>query len=602
VQPSSEKVDLSSIPTSSNSRCTDRKLYRTQNGGSVYYYLAEISDNTTTTYTDNTTDGNLDTTKTAPSDNGGPPDAKFIIVHKERLFLARDPTNKSRVWYSWISGVTSYPDIFPASNYIEVSPDDGDEIMALAHDPMGHLCVFKKRSIRKIFTEGDPSIWEVSDPFSPYGATASDSVVETPKGIVYLTRTAEGKKQLRIFNGNTSEPISDRVSPTLDNITESQVQNAIGWYVGNTYKLAYADAATGFTYNSRVLIFDMLRDAFGIDIKNVESACVWGAGDDWGEEYTGTSDATGFVYREDTALEDLVHDTKTEIDTGTYSQTVSSGSDSSPVVKLVQADISDDVGAQIVSTLTAATEEVQDYTAEQHTVSPSGTLISTHLEINAKTLSNIYWSETLGSYGDVEFWVRTGDTTEAVDAAAWEGPYSTPGGSDISGVTAAVYIQYKTRLYITDVTQVATLYLDTANNYVVKISAGYGTPAESSFEMQYTTGQLNMGHPNRKKWIRSIIIEHEGTSGTLSMFYSVDRGSETQVDIALATYTRRYRKNLNAFGELFQLRLYYDSITALEIKRIIVYYSVEPDRYTSNLGPYEDLPLKKLVIEPYGGV
>ena len=47
-------VDLTDIPTSSDPRVTQRKIYRTKVGasGDQQYYLATISDNTTTTYTD----------------------------------------------------------------------------------------------------------------------------------------------------------------------------------------------------------------------------------------------------------------------------------------------------------------------------------------------------------------------------------------------------------------------------------------------------------------------------------------------------------------------------------------------------------------------
>jgi hypothetical protein len=60
VSPSSQKVSLSAIPTGGN-RVTGRKLYRTAAGGATgsEKFLATISDNTTTTYTDNAADGTL---------------------------------------------------------------------------------------------------------------------------------------------------------------------------------------------------------------------------------------------------------------------------------------------------------------------------------------------------------------------------------------------------------------------------------------------------------------------------------------------------------------------------------------------------------------
>ncbi|HFC10711.1 MAG TPA: DUF5011 domain-containing protein, partial [Candidatus Kaiserbacteria bacterium] len=61
VSPNAEEVDLTNIPTGS-SKVTARKIYRTvANGGYPYnaQYVATISDNTTTTYTDNLADSSL---------------------------------------------------------------------------------------------------------------------------------------------------------------------------------------------------------------------------------------------------------------------------------------------------------------------------------------------------------------------------------------------------------------------------------------------------------------------------------------------------------------------------------------------------------------
>ncbi|MFC1703149.1 hypothetical protein ACFLZO_01655, partial [Patescibacteria group bacterium] len=58
VSPSNEQVDLSGIPTSSSSAVTARKIFRAKSPSSTSFgYVATISDNTTTTYTDNIADG-----------------------------------------------------------------------------------------------------------------------------------------------------------------------------------------------------------------------------------------------------------------------------------------------------------------------------------------------------------------------------------------------------------------------------------------------------------------------------------------------------------------------------------------------------------------
>lgn len=74
VNPSDNAVDLSAIPLGPTG-VVARDLYRTQAGGSTFYYLATLADNVTTDYTDNTPDSSLGTT-TAPTVNttGSPPE------------------------------------------------------------------------------------------------------------------------------------------------------------------------------------------------------------------------------------------------------------------------------------------------------------------------------------------------------------------------------------------------------------------------------------------------------------------------------------------------------------------------------------------------
>ena len=65
VAPSSQKVNLTAIPTDATNNATSRNIYRTTTGGvntGPFYLVTTIADNTTTTYTDNTVDGSLGTT------------------------------------------------------------------------------------------------------------------------------------------------------------------------------------------------------------------------------------------------------------------------------------------------------------------------------------------------------------------------------------------------------------------------------------------------------------------------------------------------------------------------------------------------------------
>lgn len=80
-----QSVDLSNIPVSTDPQVTRRRIYRTVTGGSILLFLAEINDNVTTIYNDNTADASLGTTE-APEDNNPPPAFVGIEEWDGRIF------------------------------------------------------------------------------------------------------------------------------------------------------------------------------------------------------------------------------------------------------------------------------------------------------------------------------------------------------------------------------------------------------------------------------------------------------------------------------------------------------------------------------------
>ncbi len=71
VAPAAQRVNLTAIPTGTSGVVTQRKVYRTLAGGTAFYLIATIADNTTTTYADNTADGSLTVIANANNATGG---------------------------------------------------------------------------------------------------------------------------------------------------------------------------------------------------------------------------------------------------------------------------------------------------------------------------------------------------------------------------------------------------------------------------------------------------------------------------------------------------------------------------------------------------
>ena len=120
VTPSSDKVDLSSIPVSSDAQVDTREIWRTVAGGAAFFLLDTIDDNVTTIYTDNIPDTSLgiqlpvDNTPPLDTYDGcfGPQDARMWWY---RIDIAGQ---RGRVYYSPKSRPES------VEGFIDISPDD----------------------------------------------------------------------------------------------------------------------------------------------------------------------------------------------------------------------------------------------------------------------------------------------------------------------------------------------------------------------------------------------------------------------------------------------------------------------------------------------
>lgn len=598
VAPISQKIELSAIPTSTNSRVTARNIYRTQTGGTIYYFLTRIADNTTTVYSDNNADGVLDTTITAPSDYGTPPAFKFMCLHKSRIFGLRYSGNLSRAIYSDIRSGASYPDVFPVDNIFDVLKDNGEEGTVIIEDQFGQLIVMKPSAVVKINTDtDDPVGWSgFSNVLSVNGCISPYSACKTPLGIFYVTLYGEHKKRLMLWNGQSVTPVFEELEPVLSAIIGTRVPEIVAEYFSNSLYISYSDPDSGNIFNDRIIIIDLITGSWMIDKKNAECFSKWTAGTDSGELYTGTSDSTGFVYREDTNIQDLIIRFKSEIDLGTIDFNLTSqGTEVAPVL-IMNSGVSDDIGTKIVSTLTVNPDNlVSGYTSDDETVSPSGQYTSPVLEVNAKNLVNAYWTETLGLYGFTYIYIRTGATIAATTAAAWSGPFLTSSGSDISSVTANRYIQYRLKAFI-DGDFAGTNYSDvyfsrgsSPNDFVVKIAFGLGSISETAIEMVYLSSWMDFGwvRPEFKrlrKHFRQVKIEFERTleTGTLTFGYQLDgSGTRTDTDFLFSTYATRgyciYKFPISTYAKKIKYRLYQnDDVSSLKITAVHWSFTVEP--------------------------
>ncbi len=119
-----QEASLTSIPLGGTG-CTARDIYRTTNGGATWYWVATISNNSTTTYTDSTLDSALG--DEVETNHDAPPPAKYLRWWKNMMAYAGNPSAPKRVYLSLIG----QPEAVPAlTHYIDV-PVAGDEVTGL---------------------------------------------------------------------------------------------------------------------------------------------------------------------------------------------------------------------------------------------------------------------------------------------------------------------------------------------------------------------------------------------------------------------------------------------------------------------------------------
>ena len=270
ISPSSQQIDVSNIPTGGTD-VSKRKLYRSLAGGSLFYLLSTINDNTTTTYTDDTTDANLGTDLVPNTHDTPPSDGKFPTVYKEFLFVV-DPTYPTRLYFSH----QSYPEIFYTAEgtgyYMTVGLNDGEDIIGIR--PLkGSLYVFKERSTW-------PVLGDTPDDLRTTNQALTSSIGLYHNSMAYVDRgggevlAGLSRHGLYAFDGYSYWNIGfqpDRginVSALIDGLDKAQLHKARGFnhIKDNQYRLSVMEA--GYSYNNKEIVWDYKNNQITVfDIK-----------------------------------------------------------------------------------------------------------------------------------------------------------------------------------------------------------------------------------------------------------------------------------------------------------------------------------------------
>lgn len=213
-------------------------------------------------------------------------------------YLVIGNTTESAVNYSsrirWSD--INLPNSFPALNYIDVEPDDGDRIVSIISFD-DSVYIFKKRSVYRMLITGldGPDAFVIRPVVRNIGAWAKNSVRVIPNvGIAFLAQNT-----LYVLNDSGLNPVGDSIQRTFDSVNRSQWGNAVAAVYPKRYQYWISVATGSATSNNATLIYDYVQKAWSV-YSNMNINAMAQAEDSNGNNILLTGDYSGNQYKQDT--------------------------------------------------------------------------------------------------------------------------------------------------------------------------------------------------------------------------------------------------------------------------------------------------------------
>lgn len=231
------------VAASADAQVNKIRVYRTQDGGTTYYHLTDLT-NSNQTHTDIAADSSL--TTGLSTDNTVPPKAKYLVLHKDRICYVNCPDETdgaSKVMWS----KAGYGEAVPATNYQFFDRADGEDITGGAS--IGdYLVVFKRNKIAVL--AGDLS--ESSELYvanNELGCLSHHTILTFEDKVVFLSE--EGWKA---FDGRNVYSLSEPVN---------------GWKASKYFTTGEATAYQSVYYADREQFMTLMKHSTATDIVGV---------------------------------------------------------------------------------------------------------------------------------------------------------------------------------------------------------------------------------------------------------------------------------------------------------------------------------------------
>ncbi|MHB8122585.1 MAG: phage head spike fiber domain-containing protein [Desulfuromonadaceae bacterium] len=179
---------------------------------------------------------------------GSPPHAPYGVAHKNRFWMAKG----SRLYFSDLLNIESWPVL----NFIDIMPNDGDEITGMI--TFGdYLVIAKGHSVWLLIGE-TINTFRVRRIHSDRGCYAPRSLCIVNQMLCFVSDDG-------IYFSDFTQPvlISERIRKTWDGLNKRRLNLIASWFYDHKLYVAVPDA--GQQRNTRVIVYDSLRQAFAGD-------------------------------------------------------------------------------------------------------------------------------------------------------------------------------------------------------------------------------------------------------------------------------------------------------------------------------------------------
>lgn len=284
------------VSWSAVTNATGYNVYGRKDGN--WTFITYLEGNSSTSYVDKGT-VTPSTVFTPPEGNStGGQKGAYIALYKDSLFLAGDPDNPSRLYYSGGGDHIHDFTVGGGGGFIDISKNDGQEITGLIVFK-NTLLVFKEDSIYQFSftTDGLPQVVQVNP---AVGCIAPRSIIAVENDIFFASRRGIftiGNEAGFAFDVLRTNELSARVRAVYATIDTAYIQNLSAVYVSDSYKnlAIFSYTPSGSTTNSKAIVYDRERLAW-YKWSNITANCWTVYRDSTGaNNYLYGDDASGYV-------------------------------------------------------------------------------------------------------------------------------------------------------------------------------------------------------------------------------------------------------------------------------------------------------------------